>query len=156
MMNTTASSWRKHKSIPITLSEPLQQCSKLDMITYVLIMQYCRYTDKSDIWVTQDKPKINLILTTSDIQKLIHYKMQNFPLKKKKRVLKCISLSLLWYYMCEITLCIALCSISHGRVALSSWVVSVHYKFNLHGNSQQILVRLGNWIRSLLWFLHAI
>jgi len=25
--------------MPITLSEPLQECNKLDMITYILIMQ---------------------------------------------------------------------------------------------------------------------
>ena len=46
------------------------------MITYILILQ--NIADTFDILVIQDKPKINQILTTSDIQKLIHYKMRNF------------------------------------------------------------------------------
>lgn len=38
MMNTTQSSWRKHKSIPITLSEPLEH-SQLYITNYMLIIE---------------------------------------------------------------------------------------------------------------------
>ena len=104
--------------------------------TYMNNAEYSRYTDTFDILVTQGKPKINLILTASDIQKFIFTSCRTFLLKKKKSPEVAFFFTVMVLHVWNNTM--HLYSISHGIVFLSSQMGSVHYKFNLHRNSQPI------------------
>jgi hypothetical protein len=119
---------------------------------YINNTEYGRYTDMFDTVMTQDKSKINLILMTSDTRKL-RDSLQNAQISqflKKKKVLKWLSSSLLQYSTCEITLCIALCSISHGIVAISSQMVSLRHTLTFTETVNQF--RLGQEIKSYHYF----